>query len=439
MRKISLLLAVALSTVSNLYFLSPSFAGTSYSFTNAGATGFNGPLQAQIDSAYSGSTLQGLVTISTRGIQSWTVPTSGEYSITIAGAAGGSNLARSLPGGGGAVLTTVVSLTAGTVLNVVVGQMGTDNPANCSNTFCGAAGGGGSFVYTSPGNTFLAVAGGGGGAASTTSNLFSSKTTADGKALVTSGTNVGPTASPCPLNLSSTGGSNGSGGSLSNRTPSNTNTGAPGAGINSAGATYASAEGKSLSGNWLGGNSTYTSNRPGGFGGGAAATSTSTWFWAGGGGGYSGGGAGFNAGCGDGQYGGGGGSYYTGNLTSGSNGANSSHGYVTITQQTVTTANFNSFALAGNATTATFRTVVTINASVDISARVTFKQGNLIISGCKNKVATGSGSVFTTSCNWKPSQRGSVSLSATATPVAGGNTGSAIPVRVVVNNRTGPR
>jgi hypothetical protein len=103
------------------------------------------------------------------------------------------------------------------------------------------------------------------------------------------------------------------------------------------------------------------------------------------------------------------------------------------------TANFNSFALAGNATSATFRTVATINASVDTSARVTFKQGKLIIPGCKNKVAIGSGSVFTTSCNWKPSQRGSVSLSATATPVAGGNTGNAIPVGVFVNNRTGPR
>jgi hypothetical protein len=103
------------------------------------------------------------------------------------------------------------------------------------------------------------------------------------------------------------------------------------------------------------------------------------------------------------------------------------------------TANFNSFALAGNATSATFRTAVTINASVDTSARVTFQQGRLIISGCKNKVATGSGSVFTTSCTWKPSQRGSVTLSATATPVAGGNTGSAIPVRVFVINRTGTR
>ena len=427
-----------LSTVSSLHFLSPSFAGTTYLFTNANATGFNGPTQAQIDTAYAGSTLQGLVTISTRGIQTWTVPTSGEYSITIAGAAGGSNLARSLSGGGGALLTTVVSLTAGTVLNIVVGQKGTDSYSQCSDTFCGASGGGGSFVYTSTGNTFLAVAGGGGGAAANTTNLFSSKTTADGKALVTSGTSVGPTASPCTPNLSSTGGTNGSGGSLSNRT-SNTNTGAPGAGINSAGATYANAEGKSLSGNWLGGNSTYTSNLPGGFGGGAAATSTSTWFWSGGGGGYSGGGAGFNAGCGDAQYGGGGGSYYTGNLTSSSNGANSSHGYVTITQQTVITANFNSFALVGNATTATFRTVITITASVDISARVTFKEGNSVITGCKNKIATGSGSVFTTSCTWKPSRRGSVSLSAIATPVTGGDTGSAIPIKVFVANRTGPR
>lgn len=111
-KRTSFIVAFILATVSNLYFISPSFAGISYSFTNASATGFNGPSQAQIDSAYSGSTLQGLVTISTLGIQSWTVPTSGEYSITIAGAAGGSNSGRSISGGGGALLTTVLSLTA---------------------------------------------------------------------------------------------------------------------------------------------------------------------------------------------------------------------------------------------------------------------------------------------------------------------------------------
>ena len=110
-----------------------------------------------------------------------------------------------------------------------------------------------------------------------------------------------------------------------------------------------------------------------------------------------------------------------------------------VKYSSVITASFNSFALAGNATSATFRTAVTVNASIDTSARVTFKQGKTIISGCKNKVATGSGSVFTTSCTWKPSQRGYVTLSATATPVAGGNTGSAIPMRVFVINRAGPR
>jgi hypothetical protein len=438
-RKKRIILAFILSTISNLYLLSPSFAGTTFSFTNSGATGFNGPTQAQIDSAYSGTSLQGLVTVSTRGIQTWTVPSTGDYSITIAGAAGGSNLYANITGGGGATLSTSVTLTAGTVLNIVVGQMGTNNPATCSATYCGAAGGGGSFVYTSVSNTFLAAAGGGGGAASVTSNLASLKTTANGKASTTSGTNVGPTVSPCgAAGISSTGGTNGSGGTLSNRV-SSTNTGAPGAGINSAGATYANAQGKSLSENWLGGSSTYTSNLPGGFGGGAAATSTSTWFWSGGGGGYSGGGAGFNAGCGDGQYGGGGGSYYTGNLISSADGSNSSHGYVTITQLTVITANFNSFGLAGNATTATYRTVVTINASVDVPAKVTFKQGNKIISGCKNKVTSGSGSIFTTSCSWKPSQRGWVTLSASALPTAGGNTGYSNLVRVAVLNRVGYR
>ena len=43
-------------------------------FTNAGATGHEGPTQNQINTAYSGTTLESKVTINTQGIQEWTVP-----------------------------------------------------------------------------------------------------------------------------------------------------------------------------------------------------------------------------------------------------------------------------------------------------------------------------------------------------------------------------
>ena len=44
-----------------------------YTFTNAGATGREGPTQAQVNASYAGTNLAGLVTINTQGIQEWTV------------------------------------------------------------------------------------------------------------------------------------------------------------------------------------------------------------------------------------------------------------------------------------------------------------------------------------------------------------------------------
>ena len=58
-------------------------------FTNAGATGRFGPTQAQVNAAYTGTDLDGRVTINTQGIQEWTVPFSGVYSIEAWGAQGG--------------------------------------------------------------------------------------------------------------------------------------------------------------------------------------------------------------------------------------------------------------------------------------------------------------------------------------------------------------
>ena len=63
-------------------------AETTYTFTTAGATGQSGPTQSQINSAYSGSSLAGLVTITTQGVQRFTVPSSGTYVFTLAGSKG---------------------------------------------------------------------------------------------------------------------------------------------------------------------------------------------------------------------------------------------------------------------------------------------------------------------------------------------------------------
>ena len=57
-------------------------------FTNAGATGKSGPTQADVDTAYLGTSLDSQVTVS-NGIQEWTVPSTGTYTIETFGAKGG--------------------------------------------------------------------------------------------------------------------------------------------------------------------------------------------------------------------------------------------------------------------------------------------------------------------------------------------------------------
>ena len=58
-----------------------AMASITYSFTTAGASGRTGPIQSQVTTAYTGTTLAGVVSVNTQGIQEWTVPFSGQYSI----------------------------------------------------------------------------------------------------------------------------------------------------------------------------------------------------------------------------------------------------------------------------------------------------------------------------------------------------------------------
>jgi Fibronectin type III domain len=103
-------------------------------------------------------------------------------------------------------------------------------------------------------------------------------------------------------------------------------------------------------------------------------------------------------------------------------------------------SSFNSFGLSGGATTATYRSASTITADVTVASKVTFKSSGVVISGCKNKLASGSGSSYTVTCSWKPSLRGKVNISAVSTPVDGAISGASAPaVTIVVANRSGTR
>ena len=160
-----------------------AMAGTTYTFTNSGATGREGPTQSQIDANYSGTNLASAVTINTRGIQEWTVPADGNYTIEVWGASGGKSDSFQ-HFGKGSKMAGQFSLLQGTVLKILVGQ----ESSGANTQTGGGAGGGGSFVALND-STPLIVAGGGGGGGyySTTSSIIDAITSNHGADYVASG------------------------------------------------------------------------------------------------------------------------------------------------------------------------------------------------------------------------------------------------------------
>ena len=72
----------------SLFVFASGVAQTTYTFTNAGASGRLGPTQSQVNTAYQGTTLENEVTVNTQGIQEWAVPATGHYQIESWGARG---------------------------------------------------------------------------------------------------------------------------------------------------------------------------------------------------------------------------------------------------------------------------------------------------------------------------------------------------------------
>ncbi len=136
--------------------VSKVFAQATYVFTNAGAEGSYGPTQIQINSAYAETSLDGLVTINTQGIQEFVVPVSGSYRIQAIGATGGNQEETHVAVGQPANIAGDFELIQGQVLKILVGQhgfLGSRRP--------GWGGGGGTFVVIGD-DTPLVVAGGSG-------------------------------------------------------------------------------------------------------------------------------------------------------------------------------------------------------------------------------------------------------------------------------------
>ena len=267
-----------------------------FEFNNCGQEGRFGPNQSQCDAEYGAG-----VVVTESGIQKWTVPVSGTYTIVTAGAKGGDGTEDSGSNGGlGAIMSGEFDLTSGTILNIVVGQMG--------QTAGGGGGGGGSFVWTNTDELLLAAGGGGGGGDQNQSGNF----TGQAGNVALNGTSSG--------NGSGSGGINGNGGASGN-------SGGGGAGWLSDGNPGSEETTKGLTriNGFLGG--VHSSGVQGGFGGGGS-NGAGDAEGGGGGGGYSGGGGG-DSGNDDG--GGGGGSYNSGANQVNTSGINAGQGSVTIT------------------------------------------------------------------------------------------------------------
>jgi hypothetical protein len=318
---------------------------TSHTFTNAGATGRTGPTLSAVRTAYSNAmwaqdtTNNWLNMSGDNGIQLWTVPKTGSYTIEAYGAQGGN--ADTATGGLGARIKISTSLIKNDIIKILCGQQGGtasiasayDHPA------IAGGGGGGTYIYNVTTTSIILIAGGGGGAAK--GNLTSTYNPA--KYVLNGGNASAYNETSGTDGKSSTAAyTYGKGGTDGNAGTTGSGGGSSGAGWKGSGVkgTYGGGVGLSFNSGGTGGENivhsgSFVINTEGGFGGGSGAGVHQNYESdAGGGGGYSGGGGG-------GQVlgtGGGGGNYMIAGSTYISSGTNTNHGKVIITLLTTTPA-----------------------------------------------------------------------------------------------------
>ncbi len=257
------------------------------------------------------------------GLQRWTVPPGvTTVSIEAWGAQGGGSPTTggcncSLPGGRGAYVRGTFSVTPGSVLDLLVGQVGGSSGGAHGNE---NGGGGGTFVVLNP-RTPLVIAGGGGGGPSTTYGSSCARTASvgDGQA------GNGGASTSC--STSAAGGSAGSGGAAAGTYEGGAGGGFTGDGANGGTHCVLAYGGSSYTNGGVGGlgNNCYDTNNFGGYGGGGGGQLGGP----GGGGGYSGGST-SGAWSASSSYGGGGGSYNAGAGQTNTAGVRSGMGMVTI-------------------------------------------------------------------------------------------------------------
>jgi alpha-tubulin suppressor-like RCC1 family protein len=294
------------------------YSFTGHTFTNASATGRIGPTLSAVRTAYSGvswaqDTTNNYLNMTTQGIQLWTVPATGNYTIRAVGAAGGGAITY----GRGRDVSLNTQLTQGEVIKILVGQMGTGTTAI-------PGGGGGTFVVRGT-QTAIIVAGGGGGR-----GLFQNGYPNSNASISNSGNKGGDGVD----SYNGDGGTNGLGGKGAYAPSGEGTAGAGGGGLLGDGQALTQGNGVIYGRggiSFIGGGAGaevagYGTDASGGFGGGGSSSNGG----GAGGGGYSGGGGGKGLYNGNYSDGGGGGSYGITTLND-SGATNTSNGYVTIT------------------------------------------------------------------------------------------------------------
>ena len=145
------------------------YSFSTFTFDNAGATGRFGPNLTACRTRYATTAPTATWTqnssylnMTTNGIQEWTVPASGSYTIRAKGAAGGNPTSSYSKG---IDIQTTTTLSKGEVIQILVGQMGSSNGLGSLEPAYTSGGGGGTFVIrgTQASPIAIIVAGGGGG------------------------------------------------------------------------------------------------------------------------------------------------------------------------------------------------------------------------------------------------------------------------------------
>jgi hypothetical protein len=97
---------------------------------------------------------------------------------------------------------------------------------------------------------------------------------------------------------------------------------------------------------------------------------------------------------------------------------------------------FTSLNLSGNSNTAVYRISKQIEAVLNVDSYATFIANGKRIPGCLNIRTNSANAVFSASCNWRPTTRGSVSITVRGRPVDEGMTeGYSRVLNVLVSNR----